>query len=224
MPRRIRLDFADNTEALPCDLTGVIDPVIVTGWRQRPNGVKYVAWEHPLSPSYKDNKTGGWLPVHAQPGGIGYRHWVAIAVGDEAGTRRPARAISDWRTRSANVSSGEARTRLRAAGFDMDNMKARAFVESEMPLPGSDPAAGATLTEIARRLVDAAGITASVLRTAVRLACFSRDTSVDAGPLATVYESFWAATNDLFFICLPTIPQPTGRQRWKPQRHLGIRL
>src|SRR5205814_9202137 len=123
MPRRIRLDFAENTQTLPCDLTGAVDTEIVTGWRQRPNGVKYVAWEHPLSPSYKDNKSGGWLPVHAQPGGIGYRHWVAIAIGDDAGTRRPARTISDWRVRSVNVSSAGASLRMLAARYYLDNNK-----------------------------------------------------------------------------------------------------
>jgi CRISPR system Cascade subunit CasA len=206
MPRRIRLDVAENTENLPCDLTGAVDTKIITGWRQRPNGVKYVAWEHPLSPSYKDNKSGGWLPVHAQPGGIGYRHWVAIALGDHAGTRRPARAISDWRTRSANVSLAAGRSRLLAAGFDMDNMKARAFVESEMPLPGTEAKAAETLANVARRLVDAAGIAAAALRSAVRQARFSRDTSVDSAPLAAVYESFWAATQEQFFALLPDDP------------------
>ena len=203
MPRRIRLDFADNAEHLPCDLTGDVDATIVTGWRQRPNGVKYVAWEHPLSAAYKDTKTGAWLPVHAQPGGIGYRQWVAIALGDQAGTRRPARCIDDWRTRSADIAPGQQRPRLLAAGYDMDNMKARAFVESEMPLPGTGRQASETLAAVARRLVDAAGIAAAALRAAVRQARFSRDTSTDSAPLAAVYETFWAATQDRFFALLP---------------------
>ena len=199
MPRRIRLDFAENGEGQPCDIMGIVDAVTAIGWRQRPNGVKYVFWEHPLSPAYKDGKTGAWLPVHAQPGGIGYRHWVGIAVGDQAGTRRPARAITDWRRRSANVSSAAMRSRFLAAGFDMDNMKARAFVESEMPLPGSEPATVETIAELVRRLVEAAGIVASTTRSAVRHALFSRDTSTNAAPLAAVYERFWAETQDRFF-------------------------
>ena len=55
-------------------------------------------------------------------------------------------------------------------------MKARAFVESEMPLPGSEAKAAETLARVARRLVDAAGIAAAALRSAVRQARFSRDT------------------------------------------------
>jgi CRISPR system Cascade subunit CasA len=85
----------------------------------------------------------------------------------------------------------------------MDNMKARAFVESEMPLPGTEAKAAETFANVARRLVDAAGIVAAALRSAVRQARFSRDTSVDSAPLAAVYESFWAATQDRFFALLP---------------------
>jgi CRISPR system Cascade subunit CasA len=203
MPRRIRLDFAENPEGAPCDLTGIVDPVIVAGWRQRPNGVKYVAWgdQHPLSPSYKDAKSGGWLPVHPQPGGIGYRDWVAIVLGDAEGTRRPARCIADWPGRSADL--GEpSDSRLLAAGYDMDNMKARGFVESEMPLPGTDPEAAEALARLARRLVAAAAIVAQALRRAVRDALYNRDTKADSAPLASVYEAFWAATQDRFFALL----------------------
>jgi CRISPR system Cascade subunit CasA len=199
-PRRIRLDFTDNSGGLPCDMTGIVDPVILAGWRQRPNGVKYVAWDHPLSPYYHDKKGGGWLPQHAQPGGIGYRHWVAIAVGDGADTTRPARSITNWWYRSRNVAASARRdSRLLAAGFDMDNMKARAFVESEMPLPGTDQAASEGLAILARGLVDAAEITARALRFAVRNALFSRDSDLASAPLAAVYEAFWAATHDHFF-------------------------
>jgi CRISPR system Cascade subunit CasA len=202
MPRRIRLDFAENAEMLPCDLTGAVSAAIVTGWRQRPNGVKYTAWDHPLSPSYKDNK-GGWLPVHPQPGGIGYRHWVGLVIGDAEGTRRAAQCIGDWRTRSADLPEVDD-SRLLAAGYDMDNMKARGFVESEMPLPGTDPAAAEAFTTVARRLVAAAEIVAQATRRAVRDARYGRDAAADSAPLAAVYEDFWAATHDRFFALLPT--------------------
>ncbi|MGH7111790.1 MAG: type I-E CRISPR-associated protein Cse1/CasA, partial [Stellaceae bacterium] len=211
MPRRIRLDFAENPEGAPCDLTGIIDPVIVTGWRQRPNGIKYAFWEHPLSPSYKDTKSGGWLPVHPQPGGIGYRDWVAIVLGDAEGTRHPARCIREWRERSHDLRSmpdlpAELRersdSRLFAAGYDMDNMKARGFVESEMPLPGTDPENAAALASVARHLAAAAAIAAQTLRRAVREALYNRDTKADSAPLASVHEAFWAATQDRFFSLL----------------------
>ena len=200
MPRRIRLDFADNAEGRPCDLTGTVDPVIVTGWRQRPNGVRYVGWEHRLSPAYKDAKSGTWLPVHPQPGGIGYRHWVGLVFDTPNETRRPARAIADWRDGRAADAHANGEAGLLAAGYDIyNNMKARAFIESEMPLPGGDPVATAITAAVARHLVDAAGIAASALRLAVRQARYDKDTKLDSTALASVYESFWAATHDRFF-------------------------
>jgi CRISPR system Cascade subunit CasA len=203
MPRRIRLDFKENAEGEACDLTGVVDPVIVTGWRQRPNGVKYVAWDHPLSPSYKDVKGGGWLPVHPQPGGIGYRHWVGIALGDPEGTRRAAPCVTNWRVRSQNLAASERReVRLLAAGFDMDNMKARSFVESEMPLLGTAAGSAEVFAAVASRLVSAAETAVQSLRLAVRDALYSRDTKSDSAPLAAAYEDFWAATYDRFFALL----------------------
>lgn len=203
MPRRIRLDFAPNPERLPCDLTGPVDDVIVTGWRQRPNGVRYAHWDHPLSPMYRDGKGGGWLPVHPQPGGIGYRHWVGLAIDSGAGsnTRKRAACIATWhdeRRRRIDRSAGDG-ARLLAAGYDMDNMKARAFAESEMPLPGSHDAVAERV--IARRpetLVKAA----RALRLSIRDACYDADTAIDAGPMAAAYEAFWSATHDGFLVRL----------------------
>ncbi|MGH6680918.1 MAG: type I-E CRISPR-associated protein Cse1/CasA, partial [Bradyrhizobium sp.] len=76
------------------------------------------------------------------------------------------------------------------------------FVESEMPLPGIDPASAAGFAAIARRLVAAAEIAARSLSLSVRDACFERDTKFDAALRAAVYERFWTATEDRFFTLL----------------------
>jgi CRISPR system Cascade subunit CasA len=210
MPRRIRLDFAENPSSLPCDLTGETDRVLVIGWRQRPNGVKYANWDHPLSPYYRDTKNNIWLPVHPQPDGIGYRHWVALAVGiPEA--RKPARCIVEWRSRSLDVPRPARNTaRLLAAGYDMDNMKARGFVESEMPLPGTNPAHVESLATLARGLVEAATEAASALRIAVRAARYDDNAAIDSAPLTSLSQSFWSATQDDFFIALAAIGDADG--------------
>jgi CRISPR system Cascade subunit CasA len=196
MPRRLRLDFAPNTERLPCDVTGMIDDIIVTGWRQRPNGVKYEKFQHPLSPYYKDAQ-GQLLPVHPQPGGIGYRHWLGLVTGD--GTTSAASMVQQWwKTRGARVpTSVQDGTRLLAGGYDMDNAKARAFVESEMPMPGARNTA--QLEELAKALVRGADIVARALRMALRDAVMSRDAKLDSAPLATAFEAFWGATEPDFF-------------------------
>lgn len=206
MPRRIRLTFADNGNGQPCALTDTVDTVHVVGWRQRPNGVKYTSWDHPLSPYYKNSAAsggGGWLPVHPQPGGIGYQHWAGLVVGDAAGTRRPAPVITAWQSRQLDLPAEVRDARILAAGYDTDNMKARGFVESEMPLPGSgDAAATRSVAFLAQHLIAAAEETARALRYAVRDARYPKGTATDSAPLAAAYESFWQATQSGFFRAL----------------------
>jgi CRISPR system Cascade subunit CasA len=201
MPRRIRLSFADNASELPCALTGVVDTTLVTGWRQRPSGVKYTSWDHPLSPYYKNAAAGGgWLPLHPQPGGIGYQHWAGLVVGDAAGSRRPAPVITAWQSRQLDLPADARDARICASGFDTDNMKARGFVESEMPLPGSgDQTAQQSVAFLAQHLISAAEETARAVRYAVRDARYPRGTATDSAPLAAVYEAFWQATHSGFF-------------------------
>jgi CRISPR system Cascade subunit CasA len=214
LPRRIRLVVVENASQLRCALTGVVDTVHVTGWLQRPNGVKYVAWDHPLSPYYKNSKgtdAVGWLPVHPQPGGIGYQHWAGLVVGDAAGSRRPASIVTAWQSRQLDLPPDARDARILASGYDTDNMKARGFVESEMPLPGSgDAATTRAMAFLAQHLIAAAEETARAVRYAVRDARYPRGTAVDGAPLATVYETFWLATQSDFFRVLRDAAPESG--------------
>lgn len=205
MPRRIRLDFTEAAGSTRCDLTGETDSIIVVGWRQRPNGVRYEAWTHPLSPYYADRKSGGRLPQHPQPGGIGYRHWLGLLFKLPDGNTYPADVLSTWlseRVRDAaqGAEQVDLQSRILAGGYDMDNMKARAFVESEMPvIIARDPDMQAAEAAFAHALVIAADEAARALRGALRTALFDRETAFDATPLSAANESFWARTHDPFF-------------------------
>ena len=213
-PRRIRLDFAAPGVPQPCGLTGVPDAVAVTSWRQRPHGANYVAWggAHPLTPTYQLKPGTERLPLHPQPGGVGYRHWLGLVLQDATGLRQPARAITTWydeRAQDAGLRPNAAR--LLAAGFDMDNMKARGFVESIMPLPGSlDLDTQRRLERLAHRLVLSAEQVASLLRSAVRTALFSAGATVrpDLELLSAVRERLWTATEPAFFDALSCTPLP----------------
>jgi CRISPR system Cascade subunit CasA len=209
MPRRIRLDFSPEGAPAPCDLTGVLDTARVIGWRQRPRGANYAAWGgvHPLTPTYQQKPGAEVLAVHPQPGGIGYRHWLGLVLASDDGLRKPARGIADWRDRVKDAGYGgeDDRTRLLAAGYDMDNMKARAFVECEMPLPAlADGAAQARLDGLAARLVRAADRVATLLRGAVRAALFGPGATVklDSELLSGLREQFWERTEQPFFATL----------------------
>lgn len=207
MPRRVRLDFTDNAAQEPCGLTGRTDGTVVRSWRQRPWGTNYTTWGrvHALSPCYRAKAGEEWLYVHPQPGGIGYQHWLGLLSLNPGETRQVAPAMSEFRRlRAASVRSNGVPWRLLAAGYDMDNMKARGFAESEMPvLEPADPAAASAHDALLRTLVSGADIVARLLASCVRRALFSEGASVaiDAAPLATLRERFWAETADTFFTC-----------------------
>jgi CRISPR system Cascade subunit CasA len=79
MPCRIRLNLESNTDRLPCDLTGVVEDVIVRSYRTLPYGINYKAWVHPLTPHSRKKPSDRALnPVHAKEGRMGYRQWVAM--------------------------------------------------------------------------------------------------------------------------------------------------
>lgn len=206
MPRRIRLDFVSSTSPLRCDLTGMPDEVAISTWRQRPHGANYAQWggQHPLTPSYQLKAGTEVLPMHPQPGGVGYRHWVGLVLSDATGLRRPAPSITTWYGMRAR-DAGERDARLLAAGFDMDNMKARGFVESEMPLPAAlDQTTQARVDHLSRRLVGATEQVANLVRSTVRQALFSAGSTVklDSELISAVRERVWSQTEGAFFDAL----------------------
>jgi CRISPR system Cascade subunit CasA len=193
MPRRIRLLFEANGARRPCDLTGEVDDIVVTGFLATPWGVNYGVFPHPLTPYYKV-KTDT-LPVHAPEGRTGYRQWLGLVYDSADGSRLPARAVVEARSRLPDV-GGRAMedARLSAGGFSMDNMKALAFSETEMPLHAvADPALADRLRDFADHLVKAASTAASTLGIAVRTALFGGAAKIDSNTtlLDGPRERFW---------------------------------
>jgi CRISPR system Cascade subunit CasA len=228
MPRRIRLDFEPNIDQLPCDLTGVIDDVIVRTYRTRPHGTNYEAWggRHPLTPHYRAKAGDPALyPVHGQDGRIGYRQWVAMLYGDKAGQREPAKCVSLFVSeRKDDLPRGERFFRLMASGYAMDNMKALAFVEAETP-EITVPEAGADIVATkARDLVAAANVAAVALGQAVKMALYGdgADIGADTTPLTTTRDRFWTDTNDRFFSTLNDLStQPVKQLTGEGAMHLA---
>jgi CRISPR system Cascade subunit CasA len=214
MPRRIRLDFAPGDGRL-CSLTGMADAVLVTGRRQRPNGVRYADWGrmHPLTPHRLDKASRAYISIKPQPGGIGYRHWLGLMTKDREGILFPADAIATWRGRAMDADEAEG-VQLIAAGYDMKQMKARAFVEREMPLPGGDAETNAKLDSLAQLLVGSAGMASDLLRQALRAALFSPGATVkDATVLSIGRERLWDGTEAAFFAALDTARRDESAQQ-----------
>lgn len=192
MPRRIRLDL-ENLPTGICPMTLAEEPLVFR-YETRSYGVNYEgAWRHPLSP-HSRNKDGLMLPLHPQPGGIGYRHWLSLALGDEQGVL-PASVVSEAiKSRQRK----RRKTRLWAFGYDMDNMKARAWYESVMPLHHLDDEIRPKFVEAVGDLIFIASQISYNLREALKKAWFKPNATV-RGDLSFIVNSFWFDTENDFF-------------------------
>lgn len=198
MPRRIRLDLDDTVSGL-CDACGRKTESLVTRYITKAKGFDYKGpWRHPLSPYY-ESKPEEWLPMHPQPGGLGYKHWLGWVLGAQGDKKKiqPASMISY----ALDVQRLRGRLRLWAFGYDMDNMKARCWYESTFPMYGlaERNAEGRKLvqSEVAK-WIDAADHVAFLLRSAVRSAWFSEGAEAK-GDWGFVDTAFWSRTEPAFY-------------------------
>jgi CRISPR system Cascade subunit CasA len=200
MPRRIRLVF-EPAEGRVCDLTGTADPVIVRTYRMRNYGVQYTeGFAHPLSPYYAPRAGSARLPVHPQPGGISYRHWLGLVVTEADERSVPAAAVNTAQLRARDFDAFDPLL-LVAFGYDMDNMKARGWSQSEMPLPVE----GGTLDKefldgLVRKLVPAAATASHALIVQVKSALYPHPRPSDVpGDFGFIGERFWRETETGFY-------------------------
>jgi CRISPR system Cascade subunit CasA len=197
MPRRLRLEPPAGN-AGDCDCCGRRTEALFTHCATKNYGLNYKgAWNHPLSPYYETKD--GWLPLHPQPDGLGYRHWLAWVLGaaSDRQTTRAATVVTRALSLPARTTGGP--LRLWAFGYDMDNMKARCWYESTMPVYAlgdcSNDARNDVKAEVARWLAGAE-LAATYLRGAVKDAWFSADAR---GEFGHVDATFWAATEPSFY-------------------------
>ena len=117
MPRRLRLVEADGR------ITGVI---------QKPWGINYGLWRHPLTPYYALKEGADILPKHPKPGAFAYRNWLGILMEAPAGKGSlayRAQAVVDYTQRAKFPDAS-----LLVAGWAMSNMSPLDFLWSEQPL------------------------------------------------------------------------------------------
>ncbi len=199
MPRRIRLAL-ENLEPGVCDVCGISSEKLVANYQDKNYGMNFTgAWLHPLSP-YSRNKDEELLPVHAQPGGISYRHWLGLVQQNSGEKRMPARVVRE----SYNRWRPGWQFRLWAFGYDMDNMKARCWYESTMPMLYVDAAIQAEYEQYIAGMVKAAAEIAGNVRSAVKKAWFRRPGDVK-GDTTFVDSSFWHQTESVFYEVLENI-------------------
>jgi CRISPR system Cascade subunit CasA len=193
-PRRVRLTW--STEAGRCGLTGQPSPRLLVGYRQRPYGVQYDRWIHPLSPYYRTKPTEPWLAVHGGPSGVAWRDWVSFTLMTDDSARRPAQCVWWFQARRAAVTVTRAPLRLLVFGYDFDQMKAQSWVGGELPLYVLSPHRVNELHHIAKGLVEATSLAASLVHGAIARASSAADAGSD-GP--DTKQQLWDRLADSFF-------------------------
>ncbi len=198
MPRRIRLNLHEVRSG-DCDICARPSSALVSSYQTRNHGLNYKgAWNHPLSPYYELGE--GWLPLHPQPGGLGYRHWLAWAMGQssERKKQRRARVIEHFMHQRLNVAPGP--LRLWAFGYDLDNMKARCWYESTLPLYGladCDAKAQERVEAEVARWLEATELAAMFLRGAIKDAWFKEAPA--KADFSAIDAAFWSGTEAGFY-------------------------
>lgn len=197
MPRRIRLDLDGLTEG-ECDICATRQTPLVTRYVTKNYGINYSGvWEHPLSPHYVDSKTGTPMPSHAQPGGFSYRHWSNWVLRTDA--HKPAWVVTHFNEHNRLE---DAQLRIWAFGYDMDNMKARAWYETIVPLylmPPGEPRQ--RFVNQVNNLIDAGVQVAAYVQAAVKEAWFRRPGDA-RGDTTFLREVFFERTDATFFSLL----------------------
>lgn len=235
MPRRIRLDFEtqESDVSQTCSMCGRTTTQLLTHYVTKNYGMNYKgAWNHPLSPYYLAKEER--LPLHPQPGGLGYRHWLAWVLGMANDKKeQQAAAIVRYALNHRNNQLKGA-LRLWAFGYDMDNMKPRCWYESSLPMYGLTHIDPERQDEVAKLLESEVGmwlstaeLALSMLRGAIKDAWFGGEARGDYSHIDT---TFWSATELSFYRQLHALleqaaqPDPANpamllaiRQAWHSQ-------
>lgn len=199
MPRRIRLEFSGDVTG-PCDLCGRTDGVYATGFCTKNYGINYAGpWVHPLSPYNHDpKKEKPPLPAHAQKGGVSYRHWLGLIGAYKKSIPQPAEVVRHYLEQKSKVIDAAGEARLWACGYDMDNMKARCWYDSVMPVYPIPEKKQEFVTRHAHDLIEIAKKTAGDTRKAIKNAWFRRPQD-KKGEFFFVSQAFWQNTESAFY-------------------------
>ncbi|WP_368388919.1 type I-E CRISPR-associated protein Cse1/CasA [Marinobacter sp. SS8-8] len=204
MPRRFRLEF-EHREAC-CDLCGQVSSLSVRHIRTRNYGNNYDGpWRHPLTPYRRDSKQPQQTPlsIKGQPGGIGYRHWESLVLEDAQGEGSlPALNVLDY-PRKADECEAEGVelprvARLWSFGYDMDKMKPRGWVGTQLPFLALPNRHQERLQNWLRTMVTYAKEVCWQLRRSTKEAWFKRPSEAK-GDLEYIDSRFWEQTEQPFY-------------------------
>jgi CRISPR system Cascade subunit CasA len=206
MPRRIRLIVG---EAGVCPMTGETGP-LVTGFVQKPWGINYGAWQHPLTP-YRQTKDEAPYTVKPKSSRFGYRDWTGVVIGraDKSNSAYPAQPVAALGARSGIFRrDGYSTARLIAAGWAMNNMEAGSYLYAVQPLHLAESAEKARdLAAVATAMAEAGDAAAGLMRSNLKLALFGdgAKTATDSGLFEEATDAFFERTDTDFHATLGAV-------------------
>src|SRR5690606_11450331 len=114
------------------------------------------------------------LSLKGQQGGLGYRHWLGLALQDDGNGDRAAQIVQFYNMERGRELADRGGAALWCFGYDMDNMKARCWYEARFPVFYLAPQQRQNLIDWAGELINAARETVKILRGQVKAAWFRR--------------------------------------------------
>ena len=202
MPRRIRLVIKTPIIASTCPLCEDVAQQVVAQFQNKNYGTNYTGpWLHPLTPHYRD-KEGMLLPIHVQPGGVSWHHWMGMISsmpGKTAGdppARLPAATLHILSNDRAK--SKKAMNRVWAFGYDMDNMKARCWYDGTLPLLAMEKEDRQFIETTLSHWIKGAQHAVDILNKQLKSAWFSRPADA-RGDFSFVARRFWQESESDFY-------------------------
>jgi CRISPR system Cascade subunit CasA len=202
-PRRIRLEFSQAPSGYR-----------VSSIRTLNYGANYTSWVHPLSP-YRNDKDAGKLPLHPKAGASSYGDWIAWWGFKDLAQPTPATCLALWKHRLVAVEGLLDRTLVGALGYDMDNAKARQWLEARLPWVSAHEG---ELRNSITQSIGAADATARSLRLCVKLALYGQrkddgyklPDNLPKDVLAEAGDIFWQETEPAFRLLLDRMIERLG--------------
>jgi CRISPR system Cascade subunit CasA len=205
MPRRIRLQ--QPAQGGTCDISGETTDTLITHYSTKNYGNNYDSknWNHPLSPHYVADKDNNKLPLLGKPNMNSYQHWLAFTLGvpnhkdKNTDLRSPATVVFlAHRTRQKDLRP--LKPRIWVTGYDMDNAKAREWIDFMVPIILPQEENSNRVIEFRDKVMSLIDITkenAGTLTKAVKT-LVSRNPN-QKGDFSFIEKEYWFATEATFY-------------------------